>query len=154
MGALHYQILSTSMEALTTKEESSNKTQVEVKEEDDEIRIHHHYVDKIGGQLSLVKTEYRVHQTGVLKNLEIVDTTGAGDAFIGGYVMANIASSNEIEDRVQFALEFGSWVGGRKLEGPGARRALPTGLVVDETLGLNAGIVKNSLREMLSRFAS
>lgn len=68
--------------------------------------------------------------------------------------MANLASSNEIEDRVQFALEFGSWVGGRKLEGPGARRALPTSLVVDETLGLDVGIVKNSLREMLSRFAS
>jgi hypothetical protein len=66
-----------------------------------------------------------------LVDLHIVDTTGAGDASIGEVSLWLIkyskysARKKREPARVQFALEFGSWVGGRKLLGPGARRELP-----------------------------
>jgi hypothetical protein len=49
-------------------------------------------------------------------------------------------------------LEFGSWVAGRKLLGPGARSALPKGSDVDEILGTNYTEIKSKLKETLSPF--
>jgi sugar/nucleoside kinase (ribokinase family) len=93
-----------------------------------------------------------------LKDAKIVDTTGAGDAFIGGYLISRIAlEENKDEDEkdkniVQFALEMGSFVGGKKLAGPGARTALPTSKDID-LLGSDLDTVKQSLGESLGPFA-
>jgi sugar/nucleoside kinase (ribokinase family) len=105
------------------------------------------------------ETMYRVLQSGVLQDLTIVDTTGAGDAFIGGYLISKIAFIDPIprteRDRAadaemaQFALELASFVAGRKLEGPGARSALPSGNVVDFELGKDLMTVRSNLRKKL-----
>jgi hypothetical protein len=125
---------------------------IEVRMDNSSIRVEHRLSDNIDGEDRLLKTDYIVHQVGVLGGLQIVDTTGAGDAFIGGYLMAKLAS--EAEDPTQFALEFGSWVGGRKLEGPGARCALPKGADVDQALGNDEAAVKGELERILSSFNS
>ena len=90
---------------------------------------------------------YTLHQSGVLKGVDIVDTTGAGDAFIGGYIMARLASKS-----VPFCMDFASWVGGQKVQGPGARSALPKGAAVDELLGLDLASVETRVKQKLSSF--
>jgi hypothetical protein len=95
-------------------------------------------------------SEYIIRQVGVLEGTRVVDTTGSGDAFIGGYLMANLAS--QVNDPTQFALSLGSWVAGRKVAGPGARSALPKGKDVDEILGKTEEVVATSLASKLSPF--
>ena len=155
MGALHFQLLSIFIEPVTTDDvECSNKINLEFKkEEEDSVRIHHQFLDCIKGEMVLHKTEYKVQNVGVIKDLIIEDTTGAGDAFIGGYLMVKYGTP-KIKDSVEFALQFGSWVGGKKLEGPGARSALPTGIIVDESLGTDVEIVQAEMEKLLSKFAS
>jgi hypothetical protein len=91
--------------------------------------------------------DYMLHQSGVLKGVDIVDTTGAGDAFIGGYIMARLASKS-----VPFCMNFASWVSGQKVQGPGARSALPKGAAVDELLGSDLESVETSVKQKLSSF--
>ena len=91
--------------------------------------------------------DYMLHQSGVLKGVDIVDTTGAGDAFIGGYIMARLASKS-----VPFCMDFASWVGGQKVQGPGARSALPKGATVNEILGSDLASVETAVRQKLSSF--
>lgn len=146
MGALHYQPQVPKPDA--TSNTISNG--IEISAEDGSLLLHHRFSDFIDGKKIAVETDYEVHQAGVLSGLKIVDTTGAGDAFIGGYLMAKLTS--EAVNPVQFALEFGSWVGGRKLEGPGARCALPKGMDVDKSLGTTEGAVAESLKKELSTF--
>ena len=50
---------------------------------------------------------------------------------MGGYYLMVARTSGT----VPLALDFGSWVGGKKVEGPGARSALPQASQVDEKLG-------------------
>lgn len=159
MGSFHYKPLAL-VTALST-DPPSNKVDIDVVEGDDEaatrvLSLHHSFSD---GTVRCEAT-YRIHRSGVLQDVAIVDTTGAGDAFIGGYLMSKIAFALEGNgpaldiatntDLVQFGLELGSFVGGRKLEGPGARSALPTGCVVDTDLGKNLIDVRSSLRNKLS----
>ena len=47
---------------------------------------------------------------------------------------------------------MGSWVGGRKLEGPGARSALPTGAVLNSELGNTLEEIMATLQTKLSSF--
>jgi sugar/nucleoside kinase (ribokinase family) len=94
---------------------------------------------------------YEVHCVGVLRDAHVIDTTGAGDAFIGGYILTQLLSTTH--DYPMFALEFGAWVGGKKLSGPGARSALPKGCEVDAQLGLTPGEVQSRLRKLLRPFA-
>lgn len=54
-----------------------------------------------------------MHAVGVLRDISIVDTTGAGDAIIGGYLMARFFASIDDEqhnirnnDSVQFTLNL------------------------------------------------
>ena len=49
-------------------------------------------------------------------------------------------------------LQFASWMGGRKLQGFGARGALPTGADVDSDLGTNNKQVAESLARLLCPF--
>jgi sugar/nucleoside kinase (ribokinase family) len=94
------------------------------------------------------KARYKVQTAGVLKNADIVDTTGAGDAFIGGYLLSSLVYS----ENQQMALDFGAWVGGKKLGGPGARSALPRSVQVDVLLGRTPEEVEHNLHEMLGSF--
>ena len=87
---------------------------------------------------------------------KLVDTTVAGDVFVAGYILSSIALGtntpskrirNDIDDATQNdsgkycceviakCLKVASWVAGRKIAGPGARCAVPTGEEVDSYLG-------------------
>ena len=101
----------------------------------------------------------------------VVDTTGAGDAFIAGYIMSLVAqnlpfdhcisfdrgdsssnsnangdtSDDALCNLTMFRLRFASWVAGRKLGGPGAQGALPSAKDVDEYLGVTYPSVQEKL---------
>lgn len=96
---------------------------------------------------------YRVHYAGVIADANVIDTTGAGDAFIGGYILTQLLSKT-IDDPIQFGLEFGAWVGGKKLSGPGARSALPKGCEVDDQLGRTTEEIQGRLGKLLRPFAA
>jgi hypothetical protein len=76
------------------------------------------------------------------------NTTGAGDAFVGGYLLARIVLGLQYVS----CLRFACWVGGRKVQGVGARSALPTAVDVDEVLGRTTPEVETSLVKLLSSF--
>jgi len=166
MGCLHYKQTESSTLSSASKNDKHtwasatnasggphNAIDIEMDNTNNSIaRIRHSFGD--GNEASNVV--YEVHQAGVLKDAKIVDTTGAGDAFIGGYILvSNLALEAEEEEmiggRVQFSLEVGSFVGGTKLGGSGARSALPTGRDFDK-LGTNAADAKISLQDLLGCF--
>ncbi len=97
------------------------------------------------------EADHLVHTTGIIVGTKIVDTTGAGDAFIGGYLLATLLTQKP-DRNVPFAMNFGSWVAGKKLAGPGARNSLPTGLDVDQRLGMSIDEIDEQLRSLISPF--
>lgn len=99
---------------------------------------------------TVVEKQYRIETAGVIQNVQIVDTTGAGDAYVGGYLSAlKFAEAPS----VILALNFGAWVAGKKLDGPGAQSALPSGSQqVDEQLGRSSQEVQRSLERTLRQF--
>ena len=121
---------------------------------------------------STQETEYLIQSSGVLSDIKhVVDTTGAGDAFIGGYLLALLASNDKENQRhdhrsfetptvqqvqqqqlTAFAMNFGSWVAGKKLQGPGARDALPRGRDVDDELGSSAEEIEEKLKTTICFF--
>ena len=152
MGALHFKQIKSSKNSNTSGgDESKNVIDIEFKDKNT-VHIRHSFDDGVESFDNL----YEVYETGILKDVKVVDTTGAGDAFIGGYILI---STVQLEDRelkaigskVQFALETGSFVGGRKVEGPGARTTLPTGMDFDH-LGSRIVDVKSSLQTLLGAF--
>jgi hypothetical protein len=115
------------------------------------ILISHSFCDKAVE----VQVDYKVHCVGVLQHVNVVDTTGAGDAFIGGYVLAKVAQATnhvKIIDSVQFQLEIGTYVGGKKLESVGARTALPSGKAFDSDLGMDLESVRRRLTTQIGSF--
>ncbi|CAB9510183.1 Ketohexokinase [Seminavis robusta] len=91
-----------------------------------------------------------VESVGVLQNADIVDTTGAGDAFIGGYLLSRILLGPD--DPPQFALHLGAWVAGKKLGGPGAQSALPTARDVSNELGNTVEEMQSALHNLIGHF--
>jgi len=155
MGALHYKQVESSKNSKISSTASCGKSQNTIDIELDDtniVHIRHSYDD--GEEASNIL--YEVHRAGILKDATVVDTTGAGDAFIGGYILMSKIVFEEGEEetigsKVQFALEMGSFVGGRKVGGPGARIALPTGRDFD-LLGSSAVDAKVSLQNLLGSF--
>ena len=101
------------------------------------------------------KHRYRLHCTGRVNNVNVIDTTGAGDAFIGGYILSNLLMQNfnqENFNKKRFCLNFSSWVAAKKIMGPGARANLPSGREVDEELGLSIPNMANNLRVKMQPF--
>jgi len=99
-----------------------------------------------------VTADYLIGTAGVLSNVKVVDTTGAGDSFIGGFLLLRFVTSTTFRHSMTTCLQFGSWVGGRKLQGFGARGALPTATDVDTDLGTTNKAVAESLTKRLSPF--
>lgn len=95
---------------------------------------------------------FNVKSTGVSLNAPIVDTTGAGDAFIGGYILASCASTQNSSQTIHFNMQFGSWVAGQKIGGVGVRDALPKGCDVDTQLGPNTHDIYHCLKQTISEF--
>lgn len=91
---------------------------------------------------------FNIQTTGTLKNVDVCDTTGAGDAFIGGYLMHLLVRDSSPQD----ALNFGAWVSGKKLEGPGAQSALPFGTNVEKELGSSVDEINLKLKDLLKNF--
>lgn len=92
--------------------------------------------------------QFAVEAIGVVQDVTIIDSTGAGDAFIGGYLLCKLLHP----DSSQLALQFGTWVASKKLRGPGARSALPSGIDVDNMLGRTQEDVQCSLQTLIGPF--
>jgi hypothetical protein len=114
---------------------------------------------------AIANSNYQLHCAGKPRNVKVIDTTGAGDAFIGGYILSNIlmqsykyqhggqdSTSNNGLNKTKFCLDFGSWVAGKKIMGPGARAALPSGRDVDVELGSDVFQIMDSLQEKVEAF--
>ena len=93
-------------------------------------------------------SQFEVETTGVVKDVNVIDTTGAGDAFIAGYLLCKLLYPGAS----QLALQFGSWVAGQKLGGPGAQSALPKGIDVDKMLGRTREEIQRSLQTLIGPF--
>ena len=109
------------------------------------------------------RNEYVCHAIGTLKGLKIVDTTGAGDAFIGGFIYGKLLLEqhallrrshshilNEVSFIVFFQLRYASWVAGRKIGGIGARQSLPTAEESGDTLGVDIIEMDRCLHSLIS----
>ena len=62
-------------------------------------------------------------------NIQVVDTTGAGDAFQGGFLTAYYKTTTEHKNSkktLAHALRFATHVATQKVQAPGARKGLPT----------------------------
>jgi len=113
--------------------------------------------------LSIACNDYDVCRVGTLHDATVIDTTGAGDASIAGYIMSLVAQKLPFDhdrsfDRdelygacvlTMFRLRFASWVAGKKLAGVG-QSALPSGKDVDECLGKTYADVKRRLEDVIS----
>merc|ERR1712107_951973 len=92
MGSLHYKSIELSSNGDISCSDLSgpqNNIKIDIGDGDNlasVIRIRHSFNDEKAG----ADVMYEVHQAGVLKECEVIDTTGAGDAFIGGYLISRI----------------------------------------------------------------
>lgn len=159
MGALHIRCLARKSEkTVGNATEGPNEVVVTENPASNLVSVKHtvHEITNDHSHGFASETEYQVHRCGVLRDVSIVDTTGAGDAFIGGYLMAQLhrlsQDKEHHKDHIQFGLNFGTWVAGLKLSGPGARSALPSGSDVDKYLGKDEELVCHNLDSMLGRF--
>ena len=100
----------------------------------------------------VVSAEYHIFTAGVLTNIKVVDTTGAGDSFIGGFLLLRYMVASSFQHSTTSCLQFASWVAGRKLQCFGARSALPTAADVDADLGTTNQDVAETLVKLLSPF--
>lgn len=123
-----------------------------IKRGENTILMEHDYTDSTEGKNFVRGNIYNVHQIGVLKDARIIDTTGAGDAFIGAFLLAKYAGLGGDEPNgVQQAMAFATWVSGKKLEGVGAQSSLPRGADVDQQLAMDMEGVTASLRNLIGR---
>lgn len=134
-------------------DDTAISNQLEISQDkSDLVRVQHIFAERsrLSSDSVTYSAIYDVNKAGVLTNGNVVDTTGAGDAFIGGFLLSRFV--HEYKDSMQSGLEFGCWVSGRKVQGYGARSALPSATDVDEILGKTPTDVQTSLRKLLSPF--
>ena len=88
---------------------------------------------------------------------DIIDTTGAGDAYCGAYLAATCSNStqnnnggmwHQTGDRMRLA----AWVAGRKLGCPGARLGMPLLHEIQQRLGRSPRHVRQRLRDLVGAF--
>ena len=107
---------------------------------------------------TIADANYELTFVGKPRNVKVIDTTGAGDAFIGGYILSHLFLQSYDEEspalnKAKFCLDFGSWVAGKKIMGPGARATLPSGLQINEELGSGIVQIKNCLQYKVDLFS-
>ena len=109
---------------------------------------------RTGSAIHAQQYEYIIHIVGPPKVAKIVDTTGAGDAFIAGYLfIRNYLAKEDVSEDMKtiFHLQFASWVAGKKIGGVGARMALPKWEgEVEKELGINFQEMSESLQMLIS----
>eukprot|EP00934_Nitzschia_sp_Nitz4_P008782 Nitzschia sp. Nitz4//scaffold20_size174350//27134//28802//NITZ4_002083-RA/size174350-augustus-gene-0.44-mRNA-1//-1//CDS//3329541752//8772//frame0 len=150
-GALHYQATSAVVEVGVERQTTDPLNQVVLsppQQVQSLCSIMHRYNHGTRENPRLHDIQYEVRGVGILQGTTVVDTTGSGDAFIGGYLLTTILPHPD----TMLSLRFGSWVAGRKVSGPGARTALPTGAEVDDLLGKDMKTVNSKLSQVLSNF--
>lgn len=100
---------------------------------------------------------------GILRDVSVVDTTGAGDALIGGYLHAlyheyprAVTPNNDGELLLATVdpLPFGCWVAGCKVTREGAQAGLPTRQQVRQQLGGDVLAIQQTLSGKLTLFRS
>jgi sugar/nucleoside kinase (ribokinase family) len=100
---------------------------------------------------------FEIGLSGILDSTaDIVDTTGAGDAFIGAYLLFFLMDQNDSSlmthsEMSPTCLNFACWASGHKIRGTGFF-ALPTGSAVDEYLGRTRSEVQLHLAQQLLPF--
>lgn len=99
--------------------------------------------------------QYVLQNVGTAANVNVVDTTRAGDSFIGGFLFASqlllTTNSDMLKDqeKITFQLRFASWVAATKLSGRGARGCLPTWQLVKTYLGSTVKTIDKKLQEII-----
>ena len=161
LGSLHYRLnglCSQGMIGCTSEVEATNNIAITTAQETgNSFFLKHRYVtttasrDSVKESSSLQEYDYNIVPTGILSNAKVVDTTGAGDAFMGGYLLVMVVCRQH-SPNVQLATNFGSWVAGRKVQAPGVRDSLPTGLDVDTHLGTTTTAIEKELNNFISSF--
>jgi sugar/nucleoside kinase (ribokinase family) len=102
----------------------------------------------------IVNALYEIRSVGIWPDItSIVDTTGAGDAFLGGYLSALWWSRRHgYEPTAHDCLRVGTWVAAKKIEGPGSRTTLPTRDHLDVELGPAPKLAFSTLRKKIGPF--
>jgi sugar/nucleoside kinase (ribokinase family) len=113
------------------------------------VRVEHTLVEAESSRKDkrVCTAHYTIHMAGVLQDCQVIDTTGAGDAFIGGYLLALLEGRNP-----GTCLRLGSWVAGQKLHGPGATAALPSAQMLEKSLGKDWSEIESNLIRQISTF--
>jgi sugar/nucleoside kinase (ribokinase family) len=149
-GAFHV-----SCEAITADADiagwvDKNKVLVSLHDDPQRAKISHTFIDQevMNGRSKGCSASYLLVPVGIFKPRKVVDTTGAGDAFIAGFLAGRVANFPTL-----FNMKLGAWVSGRKVEGPGARSSLPNTNHVNETLGKCFEEVDESLSRLVGSFA-
>jgi hypothetical protein len=94
LGALHYELQSIFLSRPPCPPIPANNIQISLEPTTNHVIIKQQ-VTEISRKAAKEGTKrtaiYRVLQAGVVIDSHIVDTTGAGDAFIGGFLMAHLS---------------------------------------------------------------
>ena len=79
------------------------------------------FIITLGSKGCFVSTPSNFFNVAALPGIEVVDTTGAGDAFVGGFASGIIQSNGSLKSAVQ----YGAIVGGLSVTRPGTAPAMP-----------------------------
>jgi len=121
----------------------------------DSFRVEYRFTDRFtNGRNQRFSATYTIYTVGVLSDVNVVDTTGAGDAFLGSFVLGQrlLRSDRDPKQNLRWSLAFASWVAAQKLRGPGPRSALPKGMDVDRILGTNRETIEQSLQRLIGPY--
>jgi sugar/nucleoside kinase (ribokinase family) len=135
----------------TTNENKSTCNSIDVHHERDSEGTRNIY------KASTFSYDFDIKLSGVLDStVDIVDTTGAGDTFIGAYLLYFLMNQNDSSlsahsDVFATCLRFACWVSGHKIRRTGCA-ALPTGSMVDDCLGRTRSDVQVQLDQQLLPF--
>jgi len=91
------------------------------------------FIITLGSKGCFVSTPLSFFHVAAITGIEVVDTTGAGDAFVGGFASGMIQSNGALKS----AVHFGAVVGGLSVTRPGTAPAMP---MKDEILAKMAEI--------------